>query len=493
MHLKNIFLCLGSTSQAATENGNQKEIESQQCVPERGSQWLQFIAAMSACLAVIACGGHLGWTSPALPHLTNPDVEGSITKSQGSWVTSLYTIGAIIGSLISPICVDRLGRKYSLLVFALPQLAGWGLIIIANNVILLYTARLIAGIAHGGIFNVTVIYLGEIADKNIRGALGTFLKMSTNIGTLFVTTIGANLPYWKLNLVSLSIPLIFILIFSFMPETPYFYLIKGRITDAEQSLMSLRRLKYRESVREDIALMNDAVVEGKKSKQNFFKELIRTRGNRRALIILLGLKATQQFSGHMAVVAYTQEIFSHSGSTLPPAQAVVILGVFQLVAGFMAAGLVDRLGRRILMLVSGLSSAVALVAVGVFFYLKYYLHADVSSITWLPIVALIAYDVMEVFGIGTLPYVLLGELFPTNVKGAAVASGILVGSVFATLVGLGFQAMNSVLGIHWTFWIFSICCIIGTLFVYFITPETKGKTLEEIQIVLNSSKKIPEL
>lgn len=431
----------------------------------------------------------MGWTSPALPHLTNPEHDGSITKSQGSWVASLYTIGAIIGSLISPLCVDRLGRKYSLLVFALPQLAGWGLIIVAKNVKILYAARLIAGIAHGGIYNVTVIYLAEIADKNIRGALGTFLKMSTNIGTLFVTTIGAYMPYWKLNVISLAVPVLFMIIFSFMPETPYFYLIKGRISDAEKSLMTLRRLKKRESVREDIETMNDAVMEGKRTKKNLFKELFRTRGNRRALLILLGLKATQQFSGHMAVVAYTQEIFSHSGSDLPPEQAVVILGVFQLVAGFIAAGLVDRLGRRILMLVSGLSSAVALIAVGVFFYLKYYLHADVSSITWLPIVALIAYDVMEVFGIGTLPYVLLGELFPTNIKGTAVASGILVGSAFATLVALGFQAMNTMLGIHWTFWIFAICCTLGTLFVYFITPETKGKTLEEIQLVLNKRKK----
>ncbi|XP_008550593.2 facilitated trehalose transporter Tret1, partial [Microplitis demolitor] len=473
----------------SVEKDNNKEIESQQqFTPERGSQWLQFIAAISASLAVIACGGHLGWTSPALPHLTDPSIESPITKSQGAWVVTLYTIGAIIGSLISPVCIDRLGRKYSLLILAAPQLVGWCLIIFATNVEMLYAARLIAGIGHGGVYNVTVIYLAEIADKNIRGALGTLLKMSTNIGTLFVTTLGAYFPYWKLNLISLSIPFLFIVVFIFMPETPYFYLIKNRVPEAEKSLMVLRRLKNVESVREDIEVMRSAVEEGKRSKKNLLVELVRTRGNRRALLILLGLKATQQFSGHIVVVAYTQEIFAQSGSALPAAQAVVILGVFQLVAGILAAALVDRLGRRILMLVSGLSSSIALIAVGIFFYLKYSVHMDVSSITWLPIAALIAYDVMEVFGIGTLPYVLMGELFPTNVKGTAVASGILVGAVFATLVGLSFQAMNSALGIHWTFWIFAICCTLGTLFVYFITPETKGKSLEEIQRELNPQK-----
>ncbi|KAG8036519.1 hypothetical protein G9C98_003841 [Cotesia typhae] len=489
MRLLNFFSCSArSENDIVPEKGN-KEIESQRCAPEKGSQWLQFIAAISACLAVIACGGHLGWTSPALPHLTDPSTQGSITKSQGSWVVILYTVGAIIGSLISPVSIDRIGRKYSLLLLAFPQLVGWCLIIFASNVKMLYAARLIAGIGHGGIYNVTVIYLAEIADKNIRGALGTFLKMSTNVGTLFVTAIGAYLPYWQLNLISLSIPLLFIMVFVFMPETPYFYLIKNRVADAEESLMVLRRLKNRESVREDIEVMRSAVEEGKRSKKNLFMELVRIRGNRRALLILLGLKATQQFSGHIVVVAYTQEIFAQSGSALPAAQAVVILGVFQLVAGILAAALVDRLGRRILMLTSGLSSSLALIAVGVFFFLKYKLQMDVSSITWLPIVALIAYDVMEVFGIGTLPYVLLGELFPTNVKGTAVGSGILVGAAFATLVGLSFQTMNSAFGIHWTFWIFAICCTLGTLLVYFITPETKGKSLEEIQQELNPKKK----
>ncbi|XP_063985454.1 facilitated trehalose transporter Tret1-like [Diachasmimorpha longicaudata] len=491
MHLKKILRCLRNPDEppVALDVIGGKEIESQQqIIPERGSQWLQFAAAISACLAVIGCGGHLGWTSPALPYLTGPEMANPITKGQGAWIVSCYTIGGIVGSLLTPLVLDRIGRKYSLLTFALPQVAGWGLIIAAQKLMVLYVARFIAGIGHGGIFNLITIYLGEIADKNIRGALGTFLKVSANIGTLFVTAVGAYLPYWQLNLVSISVPLIFMITFAFMPETPYFYLIKGRIPDAEKSLMTLRRLKNPESVREDIKIMKEAVEEGERSKKNLFIELVRTRGNRRGLLILLGLKATQQFSGHMALVAYTQEIFSHSGSSLPPEQAVVVLGVCQLIAGFLAAGLVDRLGRRFLMLVSGLSAAVALVAVGVFFYMKYHLHADVSSITWLPIAALIAYDVMEVLGIGTLPYVLLGELFPTNVKGTAVALGIVVGSVFASLVGLGFQAMNTTVGIHWTFWIFAICCAIGTLFVYFITPETKGKTLEEIQMKLNPPK-----
>lgn len=438
-----------------------------------------------ACLAVVACGEHLSWTSPALPFLKGPDSRFSVTPGQGSWIVSLYTLGSLFGSLLSPICVDRLGRKMALLAFALPQLAGWGLIIGARSVVILYVARFVAGIGHGGIYNAGVIYLAEIADKNIRGALGTFLKLSTNLGSLFITSVGAYLPYWELNIVAMSIPLLFVMTFSFMPDTPYFYLIRGNDTRAEKCLMQLRRLRKTETVKDDMSNMKDAVVQGQQNKKNALLELFRTRGNRRGLLILLGLKATQQFSGHMAIVAYTQEIFSHGGTSMSPAEAVVVLGVAQLIAGITAAGLVDRVGRRILMLVSGLSATVALVGVGVFFHLKYVAKADVSAISWLPVAAIITYEVVTTLGIGTLPYVLLGELFPTNVKAPAVASGMIVGSFFAFVVGLGFEGLNSVVGIHWTFWIFAISCAIGTLFVYFITPETKGKSLEEIQKLLN--------
>ena len=433
----------------------------------------------------MACGGYLGWTSPALPHLTSPNSTFPVTVYQGSWIASLYTLGGIVGSLLSPLMVDRLGRKVSLLVFAIPQLAGWGLIIAARSYVILYVARFVAGIAHGGIYNVAVIYFAEIADKRIRGAFGTLLKMCTNLGGLFVTTAGAYLPYEQLNLVSLSLPLIFVTTFIFMPESPYFYLIQNREDKATRSLLRLRRLKRPESVRKDLETMRDAVIEGQQSSRNALRELIMNPGNRRGLWILLSLKVTQQLSGHMAIVAYTQEIFSHSGSKLEPQYAVIVLGLAQLAAGLVAAALVDKVGRRVLILFSGSSAALALFFVGLFFFLKYSLQADVSSITWLPIAALIGYEIMVALGIGTIPYVILGEIFPTNVKGPAVASGIIIGSVFAFIVGLGFQALNSAAGIHTTFWFFSACCAAGTLWVYTITPETKGKTLEEIQAIFN--------
>lgn len=286
----------------------------------------------------------------------------------------------------------------------------------------------------------------------------------------------------------MSLPVVFIITFLFMPETPYYYLLKNRDQEATKSLLRLRRLKNSENVKQDIDLMKNAMDQNERSILKALSELLCTRSNRRGLWILLGLKFTQQLSGHMAIVGYTQEIFEHSGSALAADKAVVLLGIAQLVAAIIGASLIDKVGRRLLIIVSGCSASISLVFVGIFFYLKYAVEHDVSSITWLPIAATIMYEVTVALGIGTIPYVILGEIFPTNIKGSAVSLGMVIGSGLAAIVSFAFQPLNKLAGIYFSFWLFAACCLGGTFWVYLITPETKGKTLEEIQELLNPRK-----
>ncbi|XP_011495379.1 PREDICTED: facilitated trehalose transporter Tret1-like [Ceratosolen solmsi marchali] len=494
MYLRTLFGYLRSSDaereKRVTEDAIKpcQDLEMQQPkIEEKERLWLQWLSALSSSFAMISCGSHFGWTSPALPHLTGPDSEFSVTVYQGSWIASIYILGTILGSLVSPPMVNRIGRKRAFLAFILPQLAGWAMIVPARSYQVLYGARLIAGLGHGGIYNVAVIYLAEIADKRVRGAFGTLLKTSTNLGSLFSATMGAYLSYEKLNLVSLWLPLVFLCTFVFMPESPYFHLMRGREDRAIETMLRLRRLTKPESVRRDLEAMRLTVAESRHARGGLW-ELVTKPSNRRSLWILLSLKVTQQLSGQMAIIAYTQEIFGHSGSRLAPEHAAIVLGFAQLAAGLLVANLVDRMGRRLLIICSGCVAAAALAVVGTFFYAREELRVDVSQITWIPIVALITYEIVVALGIGTVPYVILGEIFPTNVKSEAVATAIIIGSLFAFVVGLGFQALNSVAGIHTTFWFFSVCCCSGSVWVYLITPETKGMSLEEVQELFNPQK-----
>lgn len=159
---------------------------------------------------------------------------------------------------------------------------------------------------------------------------------------------------------------------------------------------------------------------------------------------------------------------------------------------FFAAGLVDKMGRKPLMIISTLGCAIALIAEGSYFYLYKVTLTDVSMISWLPTAALLLYLMMGPLGLLSLPYVLLGELFATNIKGIAVSASSFYGSTLAFLVTKFFQPVSIKWGMHTTFWIFAVVCIFGAMFCFFVQPETRGKTFAEIQEKLNRKGKYAE-
>lgn len=152
----------------------------------------------------------------------------------------------------------------------------------------------------------------------------------------------------------------------------------------------------------------------------------------------------------------------------------------------MSSLIVDRLGRRILLLLSSSIMAVCTILLGVYFYLANSENHDASNLGWLPIVSLCLFIIMFSLGFGPIPWLMVGELFAADIKGIA---GSLSGSfnwLLAFIVTKTFSNLREAVGLGETFWIFSGLTVIGTIFVFFIVPETKGKTLQEIQVMLGN-------
>lgn len=169
--------------------------------------------------------------------------------------------------------------------------------------------------------------------------------------------------------------------------------------------------------------------------------------------------------------------------------ATIIIGVMQVVATVVATMVVDRLGRRILLLSSALMMALCTIALGIYFFLKDQDVAKVESLGWLPILALCVFIIMFSFGFGPVPWLMMGELFAQDIKGFAAALAGTTNWLLAFLITKTFNNLRMSLGSGPTFWLFSGLTLLGAVFVFMFLPETKGKSLQEIQDVMSGRRR----
>lgn len=334
-------------------------------------------------------------------------------------------------------------------------------------------------------YSATPMFLGEIASDSIRGSIGTLITVMAKLGILIAYAVGPYVSVKALASILLVTPIIFICVFMWLPESPYYLMGKKKEEEATKSLEWLRGHK---DVKEELLKIDAAVIKANANKGTL-KELF-TKGNRMALIIVLGLGAAQQLCGSQAVVAYSTQLFEEVGSGLDAKIAAIIMGVVQLITAGFSSYIVDSLGRRPLLLLSTTGAAICNIIVGVYFFLKDKQGIDTTGISWLPILAIMIFIVSYTIGLATVPFAILGEVFPTNIK--ALASGAY--TVFASLIAFGVSKLYQIvndhesLGTHVTFFSFGVFSFLFIFFVWFLVPETKGKSLDAILEELNSTK-----
>lgn len=438
----------------------------------------------SGYILMIDVGSQISWTSSALPYLVSDNSEIPITFYQSAWLASIDSICTIFGIIIYPLIMNIVGRKYTILIFGIIQLIAWISINFANNFTYLCITRMIVGIGIGGTVNFFTIYIGEIAEKNIRGMFLSIDKICLNFGGFILNIVGTFLSYKTMNLVMIIIPIIGLLTFPLMHETPYFYLLKNQEDNAVRILMKLNGKNF--EINENIERMKKTINECRESQKNVLHELFTDKGSRRGFIIKIIIDFIYAFSGFLVIQTYAQDIFVLSESSLKPAYSVMLISGVQSLIGFSSCYLVDHWGRKPTFLLSGILSSICLLLIGIFFFFKYYLKIDVTSFSLTPLISLIIFQIVSNIGLSTLPYIYSGELFSVKVKGLA----IMISSIFLGLCIFMSKFMTPFLGkaagIYSVFWLFSSVCFIGPFIIIFIVPETKGKNLEEILEILRS-------
>ncbi|KAG5860680.1 hypothetical protein JTB14_006689 [Gonioctena quinquepunctata] len=429
----------------------------------------------------------LTWSSPILPKLQSNDssinpLGKPITADEESWIGSLQYIGAMCGILPFGYLADRIGRKPVLLFLALPHLVAYLAFAFGKNIYWYYFGRFIGGVSLSSGYLVLPMYVAEISEDSYRGMLLVSYGMFASFGDLFPYILGPYVSIMWFNIILAIFPVMFFISFLILaPESPYFHVDK----DDHKAETILKKLRYERLNYDAHNEIEEIKYERLKNKEGDILNTIKKRYVIKGFIVALGLSCFQQLSGLGAILAYTEIIFSAAGTNVSADVAAIIVGVVLFLASFGGPLLVDRKGRKFLLICSASGLIISESVLGLYFYLQDKTNVSLDGCSWLPILCLVIYTVTFNIGFGPLPYTVTSEILPSNVKFfLATVSGFMLWLV-SFIVTKFFNDLNSALGRGGTFWLYAAFSFVALLFIIFVVPETKGKSFQEIQRILD--------
>lgn len=411
-------------------------------------------------------------------------VKFELSPMLTGWAASSAIWGCVFGALFAGALSDKYGRKKVLLLsgllFTLSALGS----AVPDNLTQFVLARFIGGLGVGSASMLSPLYISEIAPAQIRGMLVTLYQLAIVFGINIIYIVNYLIANthdqawnvqlgWRYMLGSEGIPaiLFFILLF-FVPESPRWLVKENR---SEEALKILNKINRTEEIHQILEEIKETVNEEKGSFLDLFKP-----GIRKAMVVGCVLAFFSQVTGINAIIYYAPEIFKQVGFGSESALfQTMIIGFVNMLFTLVAIRLIDYWGRRTL-LIWGLSGMVScLLGMGMFFYFE---------ITSGPLLLLFILGFIASFAssLGPIPWVLISEIFPTKTRGTAMSFSIVILWLGVVLITQFFPVLLSLFGGAFTFWIFMINALILLIFTLIFIPETKQKTLEEIQEIWKS-------
>ncbi|TDO05501.1 sugar porter family MFS transporter [Sunxiuqinia elliptica] len=413
--------------------------------------------------------------------VNSPNLQG--------WAMSSALIGCLFGALSSGFISDLYGRKPSLIgaaaLFTISAL-GTGYVSQFTPFIIF---RLVGGLGIGLASAISPVYIAEIAPAATRGRLVSVNQLTIVIGILLAQIVNlliadkvdpgasdqAILNSWNgqwgwrwMFWAELAPALLFFILAFFIPESPRFLLKKGDSNEARRILTRIGGAAYAQQEEENI---NESFTEHS-SRINWSK--LRSKKIRPILIIGIVLAAFQQWCGINVIFNYAEEVFTSAGYSLNDMLFnIVITGTVNLIFTLLAMRVVDSWGRRKLLLTGSLGLAVIYLTMGICFFFELKGLAILSLV----LLAIATYAMT----LAPVTWVVLSEIFPNSIRGAAMAIATMSLWIASFMLTYTFPILNKWLNASGTFWLYAFICITGFLFILKKLPETKGKSLEEIE------------
>ncbi len=444
------------------------------------------IVYVSLVCAVAALGGLLfGYDTGVISGAIGPlEARFALSPKMVGWAASCALVGCIFGAAFAGAISDRMGRKKVLVISAVFFLVSAIGTALPRNLVEFIIFRFLGGLGVGAASMISPMYIAEISPARIRGRMVSVNQLAIVSGFLVVyfvnyfIALGQSEEWivqtgWRWMFGSESLPALLLLVLAFfVPESPRWLTKQGR---EDEATGILTKVNGPEHAQREMTAIKDALVHESGSVLQLFQP-----GMRIALAIGVVLAILQQVTGINAVLYYAPEIFKNIGAQTESALLqTVIVGVVN--AGFTVVAIwaVDTLGRRPLMLIGAGGMGVALATIGLAFYFN-------QQGIWV-LVAVLVYIACFASSMGPVFWVIASEIFPTRIRGRAMSIATVAIWVSCYLVSQTFPMMDKN---EWlverfnhgfSFWLYGVFCVVTVLFVTAFLPETKGKTLEEIE------------
>ena len=432
-----------------------------------------FVAAIAA-LAGGLFGYDTGIISGAILFIRH---DFSLSVLETSFVVSSILIGAILGSAFASTIVDRVGRRKAVILAAIVFGAGAIWTALSPNTPVLVAGRVVTGLAIGLASSTAPVYISEVAPAARRGTMTSFFQLATTVGmtvSYLVAFLLAPAEAWRIMLILAIVPALLLGIgMFFMPPSPRWLIEAGRIDEARRVLKRLLD-PVEHDIETEIADIR-ATVEGQTRK---WSELL-APGVKPALFVGLSLAVLQQVTGINTVLYYAPTVFQSAGLTSAAAAILAQFGVgiVFVITSIVAINLIDRVGRRPLLLwgLAGMTIGLGVIGLG------FAVAEEGGMLAWIAVGSLMFYVAAFAFSLGPVFWLMNAEIYPLHVRGRASSLGSLTNWSSNFVVTMAFLPLVHAIGESSTFWLFAVVCVFAIIWSSIFVPETKDKTLEEIE------------
>lgn len=462
-------------------------------IDEKRSVSKQYILGVLANFSSIAPSMSLGFSAIAIPVL-----KENLNSTQLSWFASVASLATPFGCFFAGPFADKYGRRKAMSFVNIICLLGWITIALSYylnqmHFWILIIGRILTGLSTGLCSSPATVYMAEISTPELRGIFTTWASASFSLGVLVVYFLGFLL---KSNLGAICIttsilPCIGLIFTTFLiPESPTWLIGKNRIEEGKKSLCNIFDTKVCTPLvlKELESLVKNREVKGFSTKRkSLFDKLISKISYLlqphclRPIGVVLTYFMFQQFSGIFVIIFYAIDIVNNAGVTYDPYITIVVIGIVRLFSAILPSFLAKKFGRRPLSIFSGIGMSLCLLPLSLYIYLKQTGAVKADNSTWLPLTLLLFYFITSSIGFLPLPFALAAELFPTKIRGTAAGLISGIGYFFNFVAVKVYPDMVLYLGRSGTFCFYGSMALIGTIFVYILLPETKGKSLKEIE------------